>query len=114
MVTVCSYVVFFSAFLALVEDTVFHLLPADGILMACLRGSFELTAGISSLGTIFSTEYVKFVAAAFMLSFSGLCANMQVIYFIKEAGLSVKPYVVGRGVMIVVCVLISLIAGLIV
>ena len=70
MVTVCSYVVFFSAFLTLAEDTVFHLLPADGILMACLRGSFELTAGISSLGTIFSTEYVKFVAAAFMLSFS--------------------------------------------
>jgi hypothetical protein len=83
----------------------------DPIKLTLFKGFFELTSGISSLGEVCLSQYWRFVIAAFILSFSGLCANMQAICFLKDAGLDIKPYLVGRGIMVMICTGLSFCVG---
>ena len=113
MLTVCSYVTFFSAILSLADGLLLRLSVYNGVSVALLRGLFELTAGISALYTIPLSQYRLFVTASFMLSMSGLCANMQVMSFLKRDGLSVKQYLVGRALITVLSVILASLVGLV-
>lgn len=78
---------------------------------ALFRGIFELTAGISALGEGIPSIYWQFVLSALLLSFSGLCANMQAICFLKDADLDIRPYLLGRGLIVVICTGLSFLLG---
>ena len=108
--TVCSFVIFFSALLSLGEGLMKDFLN-NSVRVAIFRGIFELTAGISALGEGIPSIYWRFVLSAFLLSFSGLCANMQAICFLKDAILDIRPYLLGRGVMVVVCTCLAFLVG---
>ncbi len=108
--TVCSFVIFFSALLSLGEGLMGDFLN-NSVKTALFRGLFELTAGISALGEGIPSIYWRFVLSAFLLSFSGLCANMQAICFLKEANLDIRPYIVGRGLTVVICTGLSFCVG---
>lgn len=111
--TVCSFVIFFSSLSALLSS-LFGQAFLRGVTAPVLNGMLELTSGISFLDSVGLSPYWQFVVGAFLLSFSGLCANMQVICFLKATGLDIGPYLLGRCVITVLCTGGSFAVGLLI
>lgn len=106
MLNICAFVLFFTVFLRLLSLTgilpvlaavLGHSLALLGLPVEwgerLLIGIIELSSGVWSLSKGGSGQLGL---AAFMLGWAGLSVHCQVLSFVGESGLSIKPYFVGK------------------
>lgn len=106
VLNICAFVLFFTVFLRLLSLT--GILPAlAGLLGTVLAplgfsvrlgeqlliGLIELSSGVWSLS---GTGGGRLGLAAFMLGWAGLSVHCQVLSFVGESRLSVRPYFIGK------------------
>ena len=89
--TVCGWVVIFRVILAFLSRWFLWLVPAEG--QALLTGLLELTNGCLLLGNVPDIR-LRFVLAAGLLTFGGLCVGLQTISILD--GLSFRNYLIGK------------------
>lgn len=91
-VTICGYVVLFSAFLNLLT------LPASfpPLARAMVAGFLELGSGITSLHGLPPTPFHLACAAA-MLGWGGICVHLQTMGLAAEANISCRLHLLGRA-----------------
>ena len=99
--SVCGWVVLMRTVLAVLDRWVLWILPHWG--QAAVSGILEMTNGMLMLGAV--EENLRFVLAAGMLGFGGICVGMQTMGVAK--GLSLKRYFPGKIFQGCVCVLLS-------
>ena len=90
-VAVCGWVVIFRVILAFLSRWLLWLVPAEG--QALLTGLLELTNGCLLLGNVPDIR-LRFVLAAGLLTFGGLCVGLQTISILD--GLSFRNYLIGK------------------
>jgi sporulation integral membrane protein YlbJ len=117
---ICGFVLFFSVLLALLRDcgalaAFAALCSAAGMDKACAdalsAGLLELTNGAARLSAVTEPRRA-FVLAAFLLGFGGLSVHCQALSFIIPAGLSARPYFVGKCVQAALSAAIAVPASL--
>lgn len=102
MVTVCAYVIFFSAItgalgsLSAVDDR----LGEVGYAILC--GLLEMTGGISEASGLASRE-VAIVITAALAGWSGLSVHCQILTLCGGRGLSFRPYLFAKAAQGVLC-----------
>ena len=101
MATVCGWVVLMRTVLAVLDRWVLWILPDWA--RAVVSGILELTNGMLMLGAV--EENLRFVLAAGMLGFGGVCVTMQTMGVAK--GLSMKRYFPGKIFQGCVCLILS-------
>ena len=105
MASVCSWVVLMRTVLAVLDRWVLWLLPGWG--QALTAGLLELTNGMVMLGTV--EENLRFILAAGMLGFGGICVALQTTGVTQ--GLSLKLYFPGKVFQGCICTVLSAMAA---
>ena len=103
MASVCGWVVLFRVILDFLQRFVFFPFPKSIIIL--LSGLLELTNGCLLLSEIPSLT-LRFLWAALMLNFGGICVMMQTSSFIE--GLKLKYYIRGKLLQTLFSLLFSL------
>ena len=101
MASVCGWVVLMRTVLAVLERWVLWLLPTWGRAAVC--GALELTNGMLMLAGV--EEKLRFVLAAGMLGFGGICVAMQTLGVTR--GLSFQRYFPGKILQCCICTALS-------
>ncbi len=83
MAGICGWVVLFRVFIGLCNRWLLWLLPSE--LQCLVTGILELSNGCTQLNTI-SSEPMRYILCACMLSFGGLCVGMQTMTATAELG----------------------------
>lgn len=104
MASVCGWVIFFSVVIDFLKRWVLWLLPQAVQILLC--GLLELTNGCLLLGQVADSQ-LRFLLAAVMLNFGGLCVMMQT--FSVTEGLERKGYIMGKLLQTLFSVLYALI-----
>lgn len=93
MVSVCAFVVFFCAFLGVVESTLsfFELSNATTVLIFSF---FELTSGVARIGAM-SADF-SLALCGIAVGWSGLSVHFQTFSMCTEAPFEIKPYVLAH------------------
>ena len=91
MLTVCGCVVFFGTLCGLLQPLLDHL-PEP--LPAVLAGALELSGGVLCLPV--SPLPLSFVLCAGLLSWGGCSVHVQSATALREAGLPLRPYLLGK------------------
>lgn len=102
MLTVCAYVIFFSALTGALGCAV---ADTGGIREAgytLLSGILEMTGGISLASSLPHREWGVILAAVFA-GWSGISVHCQVMTLCGGRGLSFKPYVIAKAVQGILC-----------
>lgn len=108
LVSVCAFVVFFTV----ISDAVVELLSLCGIenqfVFSAVRGFFEITSGLDSLGTLYAAYPVLSVMlGGAMIGFSGISVMMQVYDRSEVGGIPTRGYFRGKLLMSALTSLIS-------
>ena len=90
MVSVCAFVVFFCAFLGVVESTLSFFELSDTLTLL-IFSFFELTSGIARIGEISSRFALALCGIA--VGWSGLSVHFQTLSMCAEAPFEIKTYV---------------------
>ncbi len=93
MMTVCAYVIFFSAITGALGEALDGRLGEMGFTI--LSGLLEMTGGISAASTL-SPREVGLVLTAALAGWSGLSVHCQVMALCGGRGLSFRPYIVAK------------------
>lgn len=101
MASVCGWVVLMRTVLAVLDRWTLWILPGWG--QALAAGLLELTNGMVMLGTV--EENLRFVLAAGMLGFGGICVALQTMGVTQ--GLSLKRYFPGKVLQGCICTILS-------
>ena len=101
MASVCGWVVLMRTVLAVLDRWVLWMLPGWG--QALAAGLLELTNGMVMLGSV--EENLRFVLAAGMLGFGGICVALQTMGVTQ--GLSLKLYFPGKVLQGCICTVLS-------
>lgn len=102
MMTVCAYVIFFSA-LTGVLGCMFHpTTPVGETLYACLYGFLEMTGGVSMASALDNGGMGLILTAAFA-GWSGVSVHCQVLTICGGRGLSFRPYLIAKAVQGLLC-----------
>ena len=106
MAGVCGWVILMRTLLAVLERWVLWLLPLWA--QAAICGALEMTNGILMLRDV--EESLRFILAAGMLGFGGVCVAMQTLGVTR--GLSMRAYFPGKILQGCICTLLaSMIVG---
>lgn len=104
--TVCGWIVVFRVLLSFISKWV---LPRCGIFtFTLISGILELTNGCLMLGEIHN-EYLRFMLAAFLLCFGGICVIGQTITAAEE--LPIGKYIVGKLIQSGIALILSAVIG---
>ncbi len=98
ILTVCFSIIFFSA----IARTLFELLPLTPALDGLVSGLCEFSTGVLKVSGLDSNIAEKLVLTSLIVGFSGLSVHLQVMSVTSDAGLNLKPYILGKclhGVM---------------
>ena len=101
MARICGWVILMRSLMAVADRWVLWLLP--DWLRICVWGFFELANGITGLGAV--EENLRFVLAAGMIGFGGVCVMMQTAGVAGE--LSMKRYFPGKIFQACICILLA-------
>lgn len=101
MLTVCAYVIFFSALTGALECAVSELGVVGTWGYTLLCGFLEITGGISQASTL-SGEVCLILTAVFA-GWSGVSVHCQVMTLCGGRGLSFKPYLLAKAFQGVLC-----------
>jgi hypothetical protein len=102
MLTVCAYVIFFSALTGALGCAVGDTGRAGETGYALLSGLLEMTGGISLASTLASREWGLILTAAFA-GWSGISVHFQVMTLCAGRGLSFKPYLIAKAFQGILC-----------
>lgn len=103
MASVCAWVILFRVVIAFLNRWILWLLPET--LQVAVIGLVELSNGCCSLLSVGSIP-VRFVLSSVLLSAGGICVTMQTASAAK--GLSLKYYLIGKGLHILFSLILSL------
>ena len=103
MASVCGWVIIFSVVIYFLKRWVLWILPE--FMQILLSGLLELTSGCLVLGEIDNLTH-RFLAAAVMLNFGGLCVMMQT--FSVADGLNLRGYIYGKSLQTTFSIFYSL------
>lgn len=95
MLSVCAFVIFFSGIGAIVGLYLQKLSPPP-VLLALLRGSFELTGGIFSLAEQELPLTAAPLCAAAMIGWSGLSIHFQLVSICADRRVELTPYFLSK------------------
>ena len=93
MVSVCAFVVFFCAFLGVVESTLSFFELSDSA-SALIFSFFELTSGVARIGEISSDFALMLCGIA--VGWSGLSVHFQTLSMCADAPFEITPYVLAH------------------
>ena len=101
VLTVCAYVVFFSAFLGALSHlpVITSLSPAAKAVLFCL---FELSNGAEYAATVPST-LLGVCITAFAIGWSGLSVHCQILSVCEGSGISMRPYFFAKLLQSLLC-----------
>ena len=102
MLTVCAYVVFFSALTGALGCAVGDTGRFGEVGYTLLSGILEMTGGISLASTLSHGEWGLILTAVFA-GWSGISVHCQVMTLCGGRGLSFKPYLIAKGVQGLLC-----------
>jgi hypothetical protein len=97
IVNICGTVLFF--FIAAnitFEYLKFIPLFSSDFFKTVISGIFEISSGTNALAGFNAPLYYKLIFASIILSWTGISVHFQVMYTIKNIGLSLKPYFTGK------------------
>ncbi len=101
MLSVCAYVVFFSAFVGCIGALLAPFsLPEE--ILACIFGFFELSSGVNAAAST-GHRLASVVLCAFFLGWSGLSVHFQIMSVSSGRNISFKPYFIAKAVQGVLC-----------
>lgn len=92
ILTVCFSIIFFST----VSRTIFELFPFVPVLDAVVSGLCEFSTGVLKVEGLNINIAEKLVLTSLIVGFSGLSVHLQVMSVTADAGLSLKPYILGK------------------
>ena len=101
MLTVCAYVVFFSALIGCIND-IMSAIAAPDILSTLIFGFFEMTSGVSTAAKAQSVEGAVILCAAFA-AWSGISVHCQIITICSGRGLSYRKYFICKAIQGLIC-----------
>ena len=102
MATVCGWIILFRILIAFLDRWVLWLFP-DYVQVA-ISGILELSCGCCDLGSV-SNEGLRFIIAAGILSFGGVCVTMQTASVAK--GLRMRIYILGKILQVLISILLA-------
>ncbi len=106
MLTVCAYVVFFSAMTGALSHMVEGLGGMNDTVYAVLCGIFEMSGGISEAAGLVgetTSPLLPVIMIAAMAGWSGLSVHCQIMTICGGRGLSFKPYIIAKALQGVMC-----------
>ena len=101
MLSVCAYVVFFSAFVGCIGAYLSRFSPPEE-LIATIFGFFELSSGVGAAANL-SGRISSVLLCALFLGWSGVSVHFQVMSVSSNRGLSFKPYIIAKAAQGVLC-----------
>lgn len=97
IILVATTVIFFSSLGAVLTNVIASTFTVDtGITQTLILSIFEMTTGVQSATEHFSSLPVFPLLIAAIISLNGLSIHMQVTVIAKSAGISLRPYILGR------------------
>ena len=107
MLTVCAYVIFFSALTGALECAVSELgvMGSWGYTLLC--GLLEITGGISQASTLSGSACLILTAA--FAGWSGVSVHCQVMTLCGGRGLSFKPYILAKAFQGALCGVVTMV-----
>ncbi len=103
MMTVCAYVVFFSALTGAVSHALSGHIGGTGFVL--LSGFLEMTGGVSEAAGLANHDLAVILTAA-IAGWSGLSVHGQVMTLCGGRGLSFKPYLIAKVAQGLLCALV--------
>ncbi len=106
MLTVCAYVVFFSALMGALSRMVDSLGGMSQEAYALLCGVFELSGGVSEAAGLVgqtASPVLPLILTAVISGWSGLSVHCQIMTLCGGRGLSFKPYFIAKALQGVLC-----------
>lgn len=103
ILTVCFSIIFFSA----VAQTALELLPLTPALDALTSGLCEFSTGVLKVSRLDKSIAEKLILTSLIVGFSGLSVHLQVMSVTADAGLSLKPYILGKCLHSIVATLLT-------
>ncbi|MBQ9915305.1 MAG: sporulation protein [Clostridia bacterium] len=94
ILTVCGFILFFSALSACLGPIFDRFLPALFSLSA--KALLELTVGAQAVSTYGFSLPAALVFISFLLGFGGICVHLQVAGILSGSGLALMPYFLGK------------------
>ncbi|MBE6559015.1 MAG: hypothetical protein E7661_08440 [Ruminococcaceae bacterium] len=110
MLTVCAYVIFFSALTGALAGAVQQVGNVSHTLYAMIYGFLEMSGGISEAATLTGEtafSLLPIVLAAAMAGWSGLSVHCQILTLCGGRGLSFKPYFCAKVLQGILCGLLA-------
>ncbi len=105
MLTVCAYVVFFSAFVGCIGALLSRLaLPLEAF--ACIFGFFELSSGVGAAAEL-DNKLLAILLCALFSGWSGLSVHFQIMSVCSGKGVSFKPYFIAKAAQGIICALLA-------
>lgn len=104
MLTVCAFVIFFSAFLGALDELL-TALPISSAQGAVIYAFFELTAGIGAISALPCPAAPALCAMA--AGWSGLSVHLQTISICARPDVRFTPYVLSHAARALLCFLLS-------
>ena len=101
MLTICAYVVFFSALTGALGSMIAENVHISETVSAWLSGFLELTSGTQTASKLSSSKQALVLSAVFA-GWSGLSVHCQVLSLCGGRGLSFKPYFLAKAAQAVV------------
>ena len=101
MLTVCAYVVFFSALVGCV-GALLSRLDAPRELTACIFGFFELSSGVGSAASLENRVGAVLLCALFV-GWSGLSVAFQIMSVTAGRDISFKPFFIAKAAQGILC-----------
>ena len=101
MLTVCAYVIFFSALTGALGCAVSDAGQGDSVGYTLLCGLLEMTGGISRASTL--SGDIRLILTAAFAGWSGVSVHCQVMTLCGGRGLSFKPYLTAKAFQGLLC-----------
>lgn len=95
MLTVCAFIVFFSALLGTL-NAAFEPLSAPDSVIAAIKGFFELTAGVTHVSANLRGEGALLLCA-FIVGWSGISVHFQIMAICRNCKISFRPYFLSKA-----------------
>ena len=101
VITVCAFVVFFSALLGTLTPLL-GALHLPGAVHALLRGAVEMTGGVQAAAAL-PDPFCAAVLCAVLCGWSGLSVHLQIIAVCGGRGISFFPYLIAKLAQAILC-----------
>jgi len=102
LINILGYIMFFSLIINILDTTILStldILPfkSNMFLSNFIKGMIEMTIGIKGLSELnFISAPIMIAIITFLLSFGGICVNMQCISFISNTDLNIPRYLLSK------------------